>query len=199
MSSFIRFKNIFSVFTVLIFAFHLAPSPAMAGAPKTSEGPKVAIETTLGTFVVELNAKLAPISTANFLNYVDEGFYTGTIFHRVIRGFMIQGGGFTPDLKKKATKPPIKLEAGNGISNKRGTIAMARTMVRDSATSQFFINVVDNGRLDNAGGGYAAFGFVVKGMEVVDKIRAVATTRNGPHANVPAKPVIIKSAKRLKK
>jgi peptidyl-prolyl cis-trans isomerase A (cyclophilin A) len=174
-----------------------APTGAEAAAPKKTKNARVAIETSMGTIVVELHEKLAPITCANFLKYVDQGFYSGTIFHRVIKGFMIQGGGFTKALKKKSTRPPIALEAGRGISNKRGTIAMARTNVPDSATSQFFINVVDNARLDNAGGGYAAFGFVVEGMDVVEKIRAVSTSRNGTHANFPIKTITIKSAKRL--
>lgn len=180
-----------------------APGSAATGAaapakakPATTK-PKVRIETTLGGFTLELDPEKAPISVKNFLNYVDQGFYAGTIFHRVIRGFMIQGGGFTEAMQKKQTQAPIKLEAGNGLSNLRGTVAMARTNVRDSATSQFFVNVVDNRNLDRMGGGYAVFGKVIDGIEVVDKIRSVATTRKGGYRDVPTQTVVIKSAKRL--
>jgi peptidyl-prolyl cis-trans isomerase A (cyclophilin A) len=146
---------------------------------------------------VRLAAK-APKSVENFLQYVKDGHYDGTVFHRVISGFMIQGGGFDADMKQKATRAPIALESRNGLSNARGTIAMARTMVPDSATSQFFINVVDNPRLDAAnspdGNGYAVFGKVVAGMEVVDKIRAVPVGDKAGHQNVPQQPVVIKKA-----
>lgn len=169
----------------------------MAVSTDALAGPKVAIETSQGTFVVELDPVKAPITVKNFLDYVDAKFYDGTIFHRVIRTFMIQGGGFTPDMQKKATRAPIKLEASNGLSNLRGTVAMARTAVRDSATSQFFVNVVDNKNLDRYGGGYAVFGKVVSGMDVVDKIKDAKTTRKGGHANVPVELVTIKSAKRV--
>ena len=139
---------------------------------------------------------------ANFLDYVKGGHYDGTIFHRVIGGFMIQGGGFTPDMAQKPTRAPIPLESRNGLKNERGTVAMARTSVPDSATAQFFINVVDNAMLDqpNArdGQGYAVFGKVVAGMDVVDRIRAVETTSVGGHQNVPAKPVLIRSATLVK-
>lgn len=159
--------------------------------------PKVQFETSLGNFTVELDPVKAPITVKNFLSYVDQGFYAGTIFHRVMRNFMIQGGGFNQQMVKKPTQSPIKLEARNGLSNLRGTIAMARTNNPNSATSQFFINVVNNRRLDNAGGGYAAFGRVIEGMETVDKIRNVQTKRMGMHTNAPVQQVIIKSAKRL--
>ena len=132
------------------------------------------------------------------MGYVDRGFYSNTVFHRIIKGFMIQGGGFDTNYVKKQTKPPIKLEAGNGLSNKRGTIAMARTNVRDSATCQFFINHKDNPRLDTAGGGYAVFGKVVKGMEVVDAIAAVGTGPGKGGANTPRAPIVIKSIKVVK-
>jgi peptidyl-prolyl cis-trans isomerase A (cyclophilin A) len=155
----------------------------------------VALSTNQGLIRIQLNAEKAPKSVANFLAYAKAGHYNGTIFHRVIPDFMIQGGGFTKDMVQKATKPPIPLEANNGLSNLRGTVAMARTNDPNSATSQFFINVVDNNFLDAVnsrdGQGYAVFGQVIEGMEVVDKIRALPTDNKGMHANVPATPVII--------
>lgn len=161
-----------------------------------SEGdrPRVAIETSEGTIVVELRPDKAPETVANFLRYVKDGFYDGTIFHRVIQTFMIQGGGFTAEMKKKDTRAPIKLEVDEGLSNARGTIAMARTAVKDSATAQFFINTVDNKRLDTAGGGYAVFGRVVEGMKAVDAIAAVATARQHGMGDVPLKTMLIKKA-----
>jgi cyclophilin family peptidyl-prolyl cis-trans isomerase len=158
----------------------------------------VKLETTMGDIVIELNEKAAPVTVKNFLTYVGEGFYDGTIFHRVIPNFMIQGGGFTPDMAQKKTHPPIINEASNGLKNDRGTIAMARTNNPDSATCQFFINHKNNDFLNYAGAsnpGYAVFGKVVDGMETVDKIAAVKTTRKGQHADVPVEPVVIKSAK----
>ena len=163
-------------------------APAVKDVPK---GPRVAIETSKGTIVVELDPVKAPLSVKNFLTYVKSGFYSGTVFHRVISSFMIQGGGFGTDYRKKETRDPIKLEAGNGLSNLRGTLAMARTGVRDSATSQFFINVVDNLRLDTYGGGYAVFGKVIKGMEAVDAIRYVPTRPHSNQQNAPVEPVVI--------
>ena len=157
----------------------------------------VRLHTTYGPITIALDAGKAPKTVANFLDYVKKGHYDGTIFHRVIDGFMIQGGGFTPDMVQKPTRAPIPLESRNGLKNERGTVAMARTSVPDSATSQFFINVVDNAMLDYPkpdGNGYAVFGKVVGGMDVVDSIRKVETTRVGPHQNVPAKPVLIRSA-----
>ncbi|HEU4590253.1 MAG TPA: peptidylprolyl isomerase [Steroidobacteraceae bacterium] len=154
-------------------------------------------ETTLGNFEVELFDKEAPISAQNFQEYVDEGFFDGVLFHRVIPGFMIQGGGFEPGMKQKKTKAPIKNEATNGLKNKRGTLAMARTNVVDSATAQFFINLVDNDFLDHAGPanyGYAVFGKVTTGMDVVDQIAKVATTNRAGHQNVPATDVVITRA-----
>jgi cyclophilin family peptidyl-prolyl cis-trans isomerase len=154
-------------------------------------------ETTLGNFEVELFDKEAPISAQNFQEYVDEGFFDGVLFHRVIPGFMIQGGGFEPGMKQKKTKAPIKNEATNGLKNKRGTLAMARTNVVDSATAQFFINLVDNDFLDHAGPanyGYAVFGKVTTGMDVVDQIAKVATTNRAGHQNVPATDVVITKA-----
>jgi len=156
-------------------------------------GDHIVMETSKGTIEISLNRKAAPISVENFLSYVKEGHYDGTIFHRVIGNFMIQGGGFLPNGKQKATHDQIKLESQNGLKNKRGTIAMARTMVADSATSQFFINVVDNAMLDYAPGndGYAVFGKVTSGMEVVDAIRDVATTSKSGMGDWPVEDVMI--------
>ncbi|MBU3640195.1 peptidylprolyl isomerase [Polynucleobacter sp. Fuers-14] len=169
-------------------------------------GPKVEFKTTMGNFVVELDDVKAPKSTANFLNYVKSGFYNGTIFHRVIDGFMIQGGGFTPDLVQKPTDAPVVSEAQNGLKNNVYTIAMARTSDPDSATSQFFINVKDNAALDypNAmGNGYTVFGKVISGTQTIDAIRKVPTMvapapRMGRMSDVPTKTVIIESATILK-
>ncbi len=163
--------------------------------------PMVVFETSLGNFTVKLNAEKAPITVTNFLGYVDKKFYDGTIFHRVISNFMIQGGGFEKGMKEKATGKPIKNEADNGLKNTRGTLAMARTGVVDSATAQFFINVQDNDFLnfrskDPQGYGYAVFGEVVDGMDTVDKIKSVKTSSHGPHDDVPVEQVVIKSAKR---
>lgn len=169
---------------------------ATGAAAAQDDKPVVVIETNLGNITVELDPAKAPITVENFLKYVDAGFYDGTIFHRVIPGFMIQGGGMTPDMREKPTNPPIKNEAGNGLSNTRGTIAMARTNDPNSATSQFFINVDDNKQLDSFGGGYAVFGKVIEGMDVADKIVGVRTTTKGMHRDVPAETVTIKSIKR---
>ncbi|HEU4753806.1 MAG TPA: peptidylprolyl isomerase [Armatimonadota bacterium] len=160
----------------------------------------VTIETSMGTIELELYPDKAPITVANFVQYAKKGFYNGTIFHRVIPGFMIQGGGFTRDMKEKETGAPIKNEAGNGLTNDRGTIAMARTGDPDSATAQFFINVADHASLNHRddspeGIGYAVFGKVTKGMDVVDKIVAVPTTTVGRYEDVPKTPVVIKSVK----
>jgi peptidyl-prolyl cis-trans isomerase A (cyclophilin A) len=159
---------------------------------------KVKLATSLGDIVIQVDAEKAPKSAANFLQYVKDGHYNGTVFHRVIPDFMVQGGGMTPDLKEKPVRAPIPLEARNGLDNTRGTVAMARTMDPNSATSQFFINVKDNAFLNAAqsrdGNGYAVFGKVVSGMEVVDKIRAVQTGNKGPYQDVPVQPVIIKQA-----
>ena len=170
--------------------------------------PRVKMTTTLGDIVIELNDEKAPISTENFLTYTDEKFYDGTVFHRVISTFMIQGGGFTSDLvqKKEGMHEPIKNEWQNGLKNTRGTIAMARTSNPDSATCQFFINVKDNANLDqpmSGGAGYAVFGKVVEGMDVVDKIRDVETQRHPRFGNrekaVPVETVVIQSVRRLDK
>ncbi|QOQ83521.1 MULTISPECIES: peptidylprolyl isomerase [Comamonas] len=162
---------------------------------------KVQLKTSMGDIVVELNDAKAPKSAANFLQYVRDKHYDGTVFHRVIDGFMIQGGGMDANLNEKPTRAPIPLEASNGLKNDRGTIAMARTGNPNSATSQFFINVVNNDMLNAPkpdGHGYAVFGKVVKGMDVVDKIRAVATGNRGMHQNVPTTPVTILSATEIK-
>jgi len=156
----------------------------------------VKLATSQGDIVIQLDAAKAPKTVENFIQYVKAGHYNGTIFHRVIDGFMIQGGGMTPNMKEKPTRAPIPLESRNGLSNLRGTVAMARTNVPDSATAQFFINVKDNEFLDAArspdGNGYAVFGKVVQGLETVDKIRKVETGQRGPHGDVPVQPVTIK-------
>ncbi len=172
-----------------------APAAKKAEAVTAEAAPKVLIKTSLGDITLELYPDKAPKSVENFLTYVKSGFYNGTIFHRVISNFMIQGGGFTADLRMKKTRAPIINESKNGLSNLRGTLAMARTMDPNSAAAQFFINTVDNARLDYAGDanpGYAVFGKVIAGMDVVDKIRAVPTGPKGPFASdVPQTPVVI--------
>lgn len=173
----------------------------LAAGLAQAKSPVVIMKTSLGTIKIELDEAKAPITVKNFLAYLDEGFYDGTIFHRVIDGFMIQGGGFTADMTQKPTQPPIKNEAGNGLKNLRGTITMARTNVVDSATAQFFINVVDNDFLDHRDDtsqrfGYAVFGWVIEGMDVVDKIKKVATTVQQGMRDVPAQPVMIESVRR---
>jgi len=189
-------KKIYTLF--LLFLFTASPFIFSAG----SNNPKVIMKTTKGDIVIELYKNKAPLTVKNFLSYVDEKFYDGTIFHRVIKGFMIQGGGLTPDLKEKPAKPPIKNEATNGLSNKRGTIAMARTEVIDSASCQFFINQVDNSGLDHrdntpTGFGYAVFGKVIKGMNVVDAIAKVKTMTQGWQADVPRETIEIISVRRM--
>ena len=171
-----------------------------AAGIRAAEGgnPVVLMKTSMGTIKIELDQEKAPVSTANFLAYVNDKFYDGTIFHRVIPAFMIQGGGFDKDMNQKKTKAPIKNEAGNGLKNLNGTIAMARTSDPNSATAQFFINTKDNAFLDHRddsvqGYGYAVFGKVVDGMDVVKKIEAVQTTTKMPHQNVPVTPVVIES------
>ncbi|HUL94515.1 MAG TPA: peptidylprolyl isomerase [Usitatibacter sp.] len=158
---------------------------------------KVKLTTSMGPIVIELNKEKAPISTDNFVKYVESGHYNGTVFHRVIGNFMIQGGGFTKEMQQKPTNPPIKNESTNGLKNDVYTVAMARTNVRDSATSQFFINVKDNAFLNYAGEGnpgYAVFGKVVEGMDTVDKIKAVPTGNRGGMGDVPNTPVVIEKA-----
>lgn len=179
----------------------LAVAAVGMGSRSFAQGAKkqvVVLDTSMGQIQIELNPEKAPVTVKNFVDYVEAGHYNGLIFHRVIPGFMVQGGGMTPDMEQRKTKAPIKNEAANGLKNERGTIAMARTSDPDSATSQFFINVVDNKSLDRPnpdGHGYAVFGKVTKGMDVVDKIVAVETGSRGFHQDVPVKPIVIKSAK----
>ena len=173
-------------------------TPGTLGA-SAQDNPVVVMETTHGNITIELLQDAAPLTVQNFLQYANDGFFAGTVFHRVIPGFMIQGGGLTANLSEKTTRPPIRNEADNGVSNARGTLSMARTSVVDSATAQFFINTVDNARsLDHRGTsprdyGYAVFGRVTAGMDVVDAISGVSTGRQGPHQNVPVEPVVINS------
>jgi len=181
-----------------------APAAAPEPAPPAPTGPLVALEvaqgrTALGTITLALDAEKAPITVRNFLKYVRSGHYEGTVFHRVIPGFMIQGGGFTPELEEKPNQGPIKSEARNGLRNSRGTLAMARTNDPDSADSQFFVNLRDNHRLDYGigGAGYTVFGRVVEGMEVVDRIAMVPTSSRGQHQNVPQMAVVIKKAREV--
>ena len=195
----------------VLFLAALSGVLAGCGAETADKNPVVVMETSKGTIKIELFADKSPITVKNFLSYVDDKFYDGTIFHRVISDFMIQGGGFESGLKEKEkTKPSIKNESGNGVSNERGAIAMARTNDPDSATAQFFINVKDNRNLDAAQGrpGYAVFGKVIEGMDVVDKIKEVPTTtkqatvqggRRAPFQNVPEDEVVIKSVRRAEK
>jgi peptidyl-prolyl cis-trans isomerase B (cyclophilin B) len=177
-------------------------STTFKGANQMSEekNPSVLMETSMGNVTIELFKEKAPISVRNFLGYVNDKYFDGLVFHRVIESFMIQGGGMDENMQQKETKFAIKNEAANGLSNKRGTLALARTNVVDSATSQFFINVVDNGFLDHRGKspdmfGYAVFGQVADGMDVVDAIRKVKTGSKGGHGDVPLEPVFIKSVR----
>ena len=181
------------LFLAAFFCVPLLPIQA-ALMPKD---PVVVLKTSMGTITIQLDAKHAPLSTANFLSYVDAKFYDGTIFHRIIPGFMVQGGGFTPDMTEKPTQSPIHNESMNGIKNLRGTISMARTSDPDSATSQFFLNLVDNPALDPAdGAGYAVFGKIIGGLDVLDKMAQVPTTTKGSYENVPVDAVTLISARR---
>ncbi|WP_216821139.1 peptidylprolyl isomerase [Singulisphaera sp. GP187] len=172
----------------------------MTAANAADDKPVVVLDTTLGPITIELDHAKAPITVDNFLKYVDDGFYNNLIFHRVISDFMIQGGGMNDQMQEKPTRPPIKNESGNGLSNTRGTIAMARTNNPNSATAQFFINLFDtNSRLDTFGGGYTVFGKVTSGMDVVDAIAKVQTGFKNGMDDVPLKPIYIKSAKRKAK
>jgi peptidyl-prolyl cis-trans isomerase A (cyclophilin A) len=159
----------------------------------------IRFETSLGNFTIELYEKDAPVTTQNFLAYVDAGHFADTVFHRVIPGFVIQGGGMTADMRQKSTRAPIRNEADNGIKNRRGTLSMARTNDPHSATSQFFVNLVDNAFLDpgRGGAGYAVFGCVVEGMDVVDRIAQAKTGNKGGHQDVPIEPIVVKSATRV--
>ena len=215
----IRNTRLFSSFSAALFAtFFVAAvaaqkpadttkaavkaAPAKASACKLDDKGttpmKVKLTTSMGAITLELNKEKAPLSTENFVKYVESGHYSGTIFHRVIGNFMIQGGGFDKNLAQKPTNPPIKNEAANGLKNDNYTVAMARTGVVDSATAQFFINLKHNAMLDQPtsrdGSGYTVFGMVVDGMDVVDKIRVVPTRAQGPHQNVPVMPVTIRKA-----
>jgi peptidyl-prolyl cis-trans isomerase A (cyclophilin A) len=174
-----------------------ASHPAPEATPTPFPGPVVVLDTSLGKIRIGLDKAKAPVTVDNFLKYARGGHYDGTIFHRVIPGFMIQGGGMDPDMTERPTRPPIKNEANNGLRNKRGSVAMARTNDADSATSQFFVNVKDNLRLDYgvAGAGYAVFGEVLSGMDVVDKIVNVPRGNKGAHGDVPLTPVIIKTVR----
>ncbi len=196
MASDLRFLALFLAFALLLGCTSPTGSPTNNQTNLSAHTEEVVVlETSKGDIDIELNRSVAPLTVANFVNYVDSGFYNGTIFHRVIPGFMIQGGGFTPDGQQKQTNPPIKLEY-NGLNNTAGSIAMARTSDPDSATSQFFINTVDNPSLDSAPGnpGYAVFGQVISGMDVVHEIEAVQTVDNGAYQDWPLQPVIIENA-----
>jgi cyclophilin family peptidyl-prolyl cis-trans isomerase len=175
----------------------LLQAPAAPPAAPSPTGPVVVLETSLGNVRIALDKDKAPVTVDNFLQYVRAGHYDGTVFHRVIPGFMIQGGGMDSSMKERETRPPIRNEANNGLRNLRGTIAMARTNDPNSATAQFFINVKDNAALDYGmrGAGYAVFGSVIEGMDVVDRIVAVPTATRPPHQNVPVTPVTIASAR----
>lgn len=184
-----------------ILAVSMVFGIALSETNADEKDPVVLFETSHGNIKIELYPEKAPITVENFLAYVKEGFYEGLIFHRVIKDFVIQGGGFLPDMKpRRPTRPPVKNEAGFDLKNERGTIAMARTMEVDSATSQFFINVAENKNLDHAdntpgGFGYAVFGKVIEGMDVVDKIRNVSTHKVGMFRDVPQEPIIIRKAR----
>ena len=187
-----------SLLATVTGAVMLAVPPDEAAADDAN--PQVLMKTSLGEIVIELYPEKAPKTVENFLKYVDDKHYNGLIFHRVIGNFMIQGGGFDKDMKQKATRAPIPLESRNGLKNDAGTIAMARTSVPDSASSQFFINTVDNASLNFPnpdGNGYAVFGKVVKGIETVKKIANVKTGRSGMHGDVPVEPVTIESVTRV--
>ncbi len=188
---------------LLALAALAASSIALLGAPNTwaqnPANPKIKLETSLGTVVLELDSAKAPKSVENFVQYVKDGHYNGTVFHRVIDGFMVQGGGFTPDMQQKPTRAPIANEAANGLKNTKYTIAMARTGEPHSATAQFFINVTDNTFLNHTaptpqGWGYAVFGKVASGTEVIDKMRSAPTGNRGMHQNVPTTPITILKA-----
>jgi len=189
-----------NVLVLIALGFGASSRSALAAPPAQADDkhPVVVLDTSFGPITLELDAEKAPITVENFLKYVDSGFYDNLIFHRVMPRFMIQGGGLDADLKEKeeGKRASVKNESGNGLSNVKGTIAMARTDDPNSATCQFFINLVDNVPLDTHGGGYTVFGKVKAGFDVVEKIAAVDTGNRPPHRNVPIKPVVIKSAKR---
>lgn len=198
-------KNIFAgilLCVVISGACSAMSTPPAKEGENMSKNPRVIMETSKGRITIELYPDKAPITVQNFLSYVDSGLYDGTIFHRVIPGFMVQGGGFEKGMQEKLTNAPIKNEAGNGLLNDRGTVAMARTSVVDSATSQFFINVADNTFLNHRddtaqGYGYCVFGKVVDGMDVADAISKVQTTTSGHYEDVPVEDVLILSARKI--
>lgn len=189
--------------TALIPLLAVAAPASFADEGAQQAAPHVLLRTSEGDILLQLDRANAPLSVENFLAYVDKGHYSGTIFHRVISNFMIQGGGFDTDFNQKTTRPPIRNEADNGLKNARGTIAMARTSDPHSATAQFYINTVDNPSLDHraptgTGWGYTVFGRVVEGMDTVDRIRNIPTTRGGPFpGDVPSRTVVIESAERV--
>jgi len=195
-------KNITLFLLIALLTAGVAVAQDEAAAPEAMMNPHVTLETSKGTIVLELYPDKAPKTVENFLAYVESGFYQGTIFHRVIPGFMVQGGGFAPGMDQKPVKAPIKNEAENGLKNQRGTLAMARTNVVDSATAQFFINVADNDFLNHSGPGakygYAVFGHVTNGMDVVDAIVGVPTGNKGGHGDVPIEDVVLQKAERKK-
>ena len=187
-----------TLLSVVVLGLGACLSLSSVAGQDSTQKPVVVLDTSLGAITLELYPDKAPITVENFLKYVDEGFYDNLIFHRVMPGFMVQGGGMTDQMveKSEGKHQPIKNESSNGLSNDRGTVAMARTANPNSATCQFFINHVDNPNLNTYGGGYTVFGKVIDGIDVVDKIAKVPTTTRGPHENIPLKPVYIKSAKR---
>ncbi len=196
--------KIFKIILAASCVFAMNWASAQAAPPALvppSNTPKVQFKTSLGDFTVALDAKAAPKTVDNFLKYVNDKHYDGTVFHRVIQNFMVQGGGFDKEMKQKPTRAPVAIESDNGLKNDVGTIAMARTSDPNSATAQFFINVVNNERLNKPsfdGWGYTVFGKVTEGMDTIEKIRAVAVTNRSPHQNVPTTAVVIESARLIK-
>lgn len=191
-------KSIIPTLAAIVFTFAGLAGTTSAQTVSDAKPVKIVMETSKGTIELELDAAKAPISVANFVKYVKKGHYDGLIFHRVIPDFMVQGGGFSPDMQQKETDGNIENEAKNGLKNVRGSIAMARTPNPHSASSQFFINLKDNSFLDypgQDGWGYCVFGKVSKGIDVIDAMAKVATGRKGPHGDVPVEPIVIKSAK----
>ena len=190
------------LFKLILLVPFLLMNLSAAEKAKMTDKVKVELDTNYGKIVLELDQKKAPITVKNFLSYVDTGHYNGTIFHRVIDNFMVQGGGFTKDMSQRKAMAPIKNEANNGLTNEEGTVAMARTNVVDSATSQFFINVKNNSFLNHknespAGYGYAVFGRVLEGMSIVNRMKKVKTKNVAGHGNVPEEPIVINAAKKL--
>jgi len=191
--------NLLLIIALCVLATSFAGTGSLSAQEKGGN-PMVLVKTSMGSFKIELFEKEAPITVKNFLNYVDKKFYDGTIFHRVMPGFVIQGGGFDKNMVQKSTLTPIQNEAKNGLKNLRATLSMARTNDINSATSQFFVNLKNNAALDHVSDaqyGYAVFGKVVQGMDVIDKIAGVSTGNKGPHQNVPVKPIIIESMTKI--